>query len=152
MAGRKSPSPLGSKRLIGDPRPSRSQSWLAHLSGPVPREIPGSVSKAWMMEVQMNAKGDLKASEFSIAEARRSFPTLIREAENGRAARTTRRGKPVALLIGHRQLERIGSDRRNFVEEYEEFSKSYDLEDLQSDPDEVFRDSREESAGRDVPL
>ena len=57
----------------------------------------------------MNAKGDLKASEFSIAEARRIFPSLIREAENA-GARTTRHGKPVALLIGHRQLERIGSE------------------------------------------
>ena len=64
----------------------------------------------------MNTKINLKASEFSITEARRSFPSLVREAENGRAVRITRRGMPVALLIGDPELESIVSDRRNFVE------------------------------------
>lgn len=97
----------------------------------------------------MNTKIKLKGSEFSIAEARRK---LVREAENGRAVRITRRGKPVALLIGQWEFERLVSGRRDFVEAYEEFSKSRDLEDLNIDPDEVFRDSHDESAGRVVLL
>ena len=54
----------------------------------------------------MNTRINLKASEFSIAEARRNFSSLIPEAENGRAARITRRAEPVAQLIGHRKSER----------------------------------------------
>ncbi len=100
----------------------------------------------------MNTKIKLKVSEFSIAEARRNFPSLVREAESGRAVRLTRRGKPVALLIGHREFEHLVADRRDFVEAYEEFSKSHDLEDLNIDPNEVFCNSRDESAGRDVSL
>ena len=100
----------------------------------------------------MNTKINLKVSEFSITEARRNFPSLVREAENGRAVRITRRGKPVALLIGRREFERLVSYRRDFVEAYEEFSKSHDLEDLNIDLDKVFLDSRDESAGRDVSL
>lgn len=100
----------------------------------------------------MNTKTKWKVSEFSIAEARRSFSSLLREAENGRAVRITRRSKPVALLIGHRESKRIVSDRRDSVEAYEEFSKSHDFEDLDIDPDEVFLGSRDESAGRDVSL
>ena len=100
----------------------------------------------------MNTKIKLKGSEFSIAETRRNFPSLVREAENGRAMRITRRGKPVALLIGQWEFERLVSDRRDFVEAYEEFSKSHGTEDLNVDPDEVFRNSRDESAGRDVSL
>ncbi|MXY68731.1 MAG: type II toxin-antitoxin system Phd/YefM family antitoxin [Acidobacteriia bacterium] len=42
-----------------------------------------------------------------MAEARRNFPSLVREAENGRAVRITRRGKPVAVLIGGREFERL---------------------------------------------
>lgn len=91
-------------------------------------------------------------SEFSIAEARGRFSSLLREAEHGRAVRITRRGKPVALLISYRESKRIVSDRRDFVEAYEEFSKSHDFEDLNIDPDEVFLGSRDESAGRDVSL
>ena len=100
----------------------------------------------------MNTKINLNAYEFSIAEARRTFPSLVRDAENGRAVRLTRRGKPVALLIGQREFERLVSARRDFVAAYEEFSKSHDLEDLNIDPDEVFGDSRNQSAGRDVSL
>lgn len=100
----------------------------------------------------MNTKIKLKGSEFSIAEARRNFPSLVREAESGRAVRITRRGKPGALLIGQWEFERLVSGRRDFVEAYEEFSKSRDLEDLNIDPDEVVRDSHDESAGRVVLL
>lgn len=100
----------------------------------------------------MNTTIKLKGSEFSIAETRRNLPSLVREAENGRTVRLTRRGKPVALLIGHRELQRIVSDQRDYVEAYEEFSKSHDLEDLNIDSDKVFCDSRDESAGRDVSL
>jgi prevent-host-death family protein len=100
----------------------------------------------------MNTKIKWKVSEFSITEARRNFPSLVRKAEDGGAVRITRRGKPVALLIGRREFERLVSDRRDFVEAHEEFSKSHDLEDLNIDPDEVFCNSRDESAGRDVSL
>lgn len=100
----------------------------------------------------MNTKINLKASGFSIAEARRNFSSLVRAAENGRAVRITRRGKPVAVLIGNREFERHASAPRDFAEAYENFLESYPVEDLDIDPDEVFRDSRDESAGRDVSL
>lgn len=100
----------------------------------------------------MNTKISLKASEFSIGEARRNFSSLVREAENGRAVRITRCGKPVAVLIGNREFERHASAPRDFAEAYENFLESYSIEDLDIDPDEVFRDSRDESAGRDVSL
>jgi prevent-host-death family protein len=36
----------------------------------------------------------------SIAEARRNFLSLVHDAENGKAVEITRRGEPVAVLIG----------------------------------------------------
>ena len=66
-----------------------------------------------MMYISMNTKIKLKGSEFSIAETRRNLPSLVREAENGRTVRLTRRGKPVALLIGQREFERLVPDFLN---------------------------------------
>ena len=66
--------------------------------------------------------------------------------------RLTRHGKPVAVLLGYTEFDRLVSDRRDFSAAYGEFSESHDLEDLNIAPDEVFGDSRDESAGRDVSL
>ena len=100
----------------------------------------------------MNTKVNPTAREYSIAEARRSLPSLVREAEDGKSVRLTRRGEPVAVLIGHREFERLSSGRRDFVETYEEFLKSYDLLELDIDPDEAFRAVRDKSPGREVSL
>ncbi len=100
----------------------------------------------------MNTKLNLKAHEFSVAEARRTLPSLIRDAESGQAVRLTRRGKPVAVLIGHEEFERLASGTRDFAEAYEKFLESYPLAELDIDPDEVFRDVRDQSPGREVSL
>ena len=100
----------------------------------------------------MNTKLNLKAHEFSVAEARRTLPSLIRDAESGQAVRLTRRGKPVAVLIGHEEFKRLTSGTRDFAEAYEKFLKSYPLAELEIDADEVFRDVRDKSAGREVSL
>lgn len=88
----------------------------------------------------------------SIAEARRNLPSLVREAENGKAVELTRRGEPVAVLIGHREFERLTSNRRGFADAWRGFAESVDLAELALDPDELFGDDREEDAGRDVRI
>ena len=88
----------------------------------------------------------------SIAEARRNLPTLIRDAENGKAVELTRRGEPVAVLIGCREFKRLSSRRRTFGDTYREFASAVGLEGLALDPDELFSDVREETAGREVRL
>ena len=65
------------------------------------------------------ARGKM-AQEHSIAQARRNLPGLIREAELGMTVQLTRRGKPVAVLVGHRSVERMVTGRRSFVEAYDE--------------------------------
>lgn len=88
----------------------------------------------------------------SIADARRNLPTLIRDAENGKAVELTRRGEPVAVLIGCREFERLSSRRPTFSDAYREFASAVGLERLALDPDELFADVREETAGREVRL
>ena len=68
------------------------------------------------------------------------------------AVELTRRGKPVAVLIGWRRFERLASNRRSFVAAYRDFTNESDLTELALDPDELFTGTREETLGRDVRL
>lgn len=88
----------------------------------------------------------------SIAEARSNLPRLVREAERGKAVELTRRGEPVAVLIGHRQFERLTGQYRSFFDAYQEFSEQVDLAELAIDPDELFAGARDDTRGRDIHL
>ena len=92
------------------------------------------------------------AKQHSIAEARNSLPSLVRAAESGKAVELTRRGEPVAVLIGRRQYERLILKYRGFSEAYEEFTREIDLNELAIDPDELFPGVRDQSHGREVDL
>ena len=90
------------------------------------------------------------ANRHSITEARRSLSALVRDAETGKVAQLTRRGKPVAVLLGLSQFERLTSVQPTFEEAYRAFRARVDLSALQIDPDEVFGDTRDPSPGRIV--
>ncbi|HEX6177300.1 MAG TPA: type II toxin-antitoxin system Phd/YefM family antitoxin [Thermoanaerobaculia bacterium] len=89
---------------------------------------------------------------YSIAEARSNLPQLVREAESGEPIELTRRGEGVAVLIGRKQYERLASGARRFSEAWDEFNRDVALSELAIDPDEIFGDLRDETAGRDVGL
>lgn len=92
------------------------------------------------------------AKRQSIAEARSSLPSLVREVESGKAVELTRRGEPVAVLIGRQQYVRLTSRQRRFSEAYGEFTRDIDLEELAMDPEEIFAGVRDEIRGREVDL
>jgi prevent-host-death family protein len=92
------------------------------------------------------------AKQHSITEARNSLPSLVRAAESGKAVELTRRGEPVAVLIGRRQYERLILKYRGFSAAYEDFTREFDLDELAIDPDELFAGARDQSHGREVAL
>ena len=104
------------------------------------------------MYMFMYTKDGAMTDKHSIAEARRNLPKLVREAEKGMAVELTRRGEPVAVLIGWRRFARLASNRRSFFAAYRGFTNECDLADLALDPDELFTGTREETPGRDVRL
>lgn len=79
----------------------------------------------------------------SIADARRNLPSLVRDAENGETVEITRKGEPVAVLVSHREIERLASGRRGFGDAYGEFANAVGLSELALDPDELFGDVRQ---------
>jgi prevent-host-death family protein len=92
------------------------------------------------------------AKQQSIAEARSSLPSLVREVESGNAVELTRRGEPVAVLIGRRQYMQLTSTHRAFSEAYGNFARDLNLEKLAIDPDEVFAGARDDTRGRGIDL
>jgi prevent-host-death family protein len=85
--------------------------------------------------------------KYSIAEARDHLPSVVHEAEEGTQVELTRRGKPVAVLVGVEDFERLSKKKPGFWEAYQEFRRTADLSEI--DPDEIFRDVRDQSPGRD---
>ena len=104
------------------------------------------------MYMLMHITGGTMTDRHSIAEARRNLPGLVREAEKGMAVELTRRGEPVAVLIGWQRFARLALNRRGFVAAYRGFTKECDLAGLALDPDELFTGTRAETPGRDVRL
>ena len=94
---------------------------------------------------------DKKMTEkYSITEARRNLPRLIREAEHGKTMELTRRGETVAVLVGHRKFERLAAGRRSFAKAFREFKTTVDLVKLNLNPDEIFAGVRDTTPGRQV--
>lgn len=60
-------------------------------------------------------------AKHSIADARRNLRRLVREAARGKTVELTRRGKPVAILIGRGSFERLATERRGFRDAYDKF-------------------------------
>jgi prevent-host-death family protein len=87
--------------------------------------------------------------KYSIAEARDNFTSVVHEAEEGTKVELTRRGKPVAVLIGAEEFERMSNKKQGFWQAYQEFRRGLELADVEIDPDEVWGDVRDPSPGRD---
>ena len=68
--------------------------------------------------------------KYSITEARRNLPRLVREAEQGKTVQLTRRGATVAVLVGHQKFEQLAAGRRSFAEAYREFKTTVDHAEL----------------------
>jgi prevent-host-death family protein len=88
----------------------------------------------------------------SIAEARSNLPHLIREAETGKIIELTRRGEPVAVLVGRKRYEQLISRFRPFSEVWDEFTSKFPPGEIDVNPDEIFRDVRDKDQGRDFKL
>ena len=89
--------------------------------------------------------------QYSIAEARSNLPTIVDQAEAGQEIELTRRGKPVAVVVSLRELERIRGERASFGDAYKRFLKAHPLHEVGLDED-VFNAPRSKDGGRRVAL
>ncbi len=89
--------------------------------------------------------------QYSIAEARDHFTTLVRNVEQESAIELTRRGKPVAVLLSIQEYQRLSSSRGGFWKAFTAFRNRVDLRELDIEPD-IFTGLRDQSPGREMAL
>ena len=92
-----------------------------------------------------------RTKRYSIAEARSHLPTIVDQAEVGQEIELTRRGKPVAVVVSLRELDRLRTDRRRFADAYKSFLRRYALDEVGLEQ-HFFDSIRDTSTGRAVAL
>jgi prevent-host-death family protein len=91
------------------------------------------------------------SQRYSIAEARSRLPKIIDQAEAGVEVELTRRGRPVAVLISHREFERLRGKPRHFGDAYRKFLETHSLHDVGVD-DDFAASVRDRTSGRKVSV
>jgi prevent-host-death family protein len=91
------------------------------------------------------------SQRYSIAEARSRLPSIVDQAEAGVEVELTRRGQPVAVLVSHREFERLQGKRSQFSDAYRRFLETYSLDQIGVD-DDIVASTRDRTAGRKVSL
>jgi prevent-host-death family protein len=88
--------------------------------------------------------------KFSIAEARSRLRDIVDQAEAGQDVELTRRGRPVAVVISHRELERLRGNRQHFTDAYHKFLETFAIEEVGLEDELVV--PRDKSPGRRVSI
>ena len=89
--------------------------------------------------------------QYSIAQARDQLTQLVYQAEQGTPAELTRRGKRVAVILSVEAYDRL-SQKGDFGKSLAAFRERLEIEKIDINPDEVFKDVRDRSPGREVIL
>jgi len=85
---------------------------------------------------------------YSVAKALSRLPRIVNTAEAGVEVELTRRGQPVAVLVSHREFERLRGKRLQFRDAYRRFLETHSLE---IGVDDQFAESvRDSTTGRKV--
>jgi prevent-host-death family protein len=79
------------------------------------------------------------------------LPSIVDQAEAGQEIELTRRGKPVAVVMSLRELERLRGKRVSFGKAYRRFLKTHELHEVGAD-ENVFASARDRDPGRKVSL
>ena len=91
------------------------------------------------------------SQRYSIAEARSRLRRIVDQAEAGVEIELTRRGQPVAVLVSHREFERLRGTRVHFRDAYRKFLKTHSLQEIGVD-DDFAAGARDRTTGRKVSL
>jgi prevent-host-death family protein len=87
--------------------------------------------------------------QYSIAEARDHFTSLVRAVERESAIELTRRGKPVAVILSIQEYRRLSARPAGFWAAYAAFRERVNLQELGIESD-TFAGLRDRSPGREI--
>lgn len=87
---------------------------------------------------------------YSIADARKDLPSLVRAVEKGEKVQLTRHGQPVAVLLSTDEYAARFGERPDLWVALQSFRAEADLDAL--DVEQVYQDVRDRTPGRDFSL
>ncbi|MBD1867273.1 type II toxin-antitoxin system Phd/YefM family antitoxin [Oculatella sp. FACHB-28] len=90
--------------------------------------------------------------QYSIVQASDRLPELVDQAEQGTPIELTRHGKRVAVILSAEEYDRMFSQKGDFGRSLAAFRHRLEVENIDIDPDEVFKDVRDKFPGREVNL
>jgi cellobiose PTS system EIIB component len=94
-------------------------------------------------------------TQYSIDQVQENPERVIRAAEREKAVEITRQGKQVAILLSVEEYSRLIGEKQSqsgFGTALRKFRQELIEEGLEINPDEVFKDVRDRSPGREVVL
>lgn len=91
-------------------------------------------------------------TQYSIDQVQEHLDTIIQEVEQGKAVEITRQGKQIAAFVPAVEYNRFVRSKLEFGQALDKFRQEILEEGIEIDPDEVFKDVRDRSPGREVDL
>jgi cellobiose PTS system EIIB component len=92
-------------------------------------------------------------TQYSIDQVQENPERVIQAVEREKSVEITRQGKQVAILLSVEEYNRlVGEKQSGFGAALKRFRQELTEEGLEINPDEVFRDVRDRSPGREVVL
>jgi cellobiose PTS system EIIB component len=91
-------------------------------------------------------------TQYSIEQVQTQLNEIIQAVEDGEAIEITRQGAQVAILLSPDEYNYSKKEKSGFGAALEKFRKELVAEGIDLDPDEVFKDVRDRSPGREVNL
>ena len=88
-------------------------------------------------------------TSYSIATAKNRLSRLVHEAEASGPIELTRRGQPVAMVVGLADFRRLSTDRPGLGEAIRDLRSRFDFKTLGIDPEEVFEQVEDRAPGKD---
>lgn len=88
--------------------------------------------------------------QYSIAEAKNKFPSIVHDVEEGTIVQFTRRGRPVAVLVSLGDYERLSKHKNGFWAALQTFrSNTFKNSDIAIN-DTEFKGLRDNDPGREM--
>jgi cellobiose PTS system EIIB component len=92
-------------------------------------------------------------TQYSISQVQQNPEDIIQTVEREKAVEITQQGKQVAVLLSVAEYERlVGAKQSGLDVALAQFRQELLEEGLDLDPDEMFKDVRDKSPGREVSL
>ncbi|MBW4561459.1 MAG: type II toxin-antitoxin system Phd/YefM family antitoxin [Mojavia pulchra JT2-VF2] len=90
------------------------------------------------------------SQQYSIEQLPTNLDKIFQEVEQRESVKITRHGQQVAVILPMAEYARLTHGKTSFRESLEQFRQEIIEEGIEIDPDEVWKDVRNEFTGREV--